>query len=60
MNIYVGHLQRMINQIPKSKEVCITCSVGHRASLGASILARAGYSNIFNLLGGMIAWNACN
>ena len=34
----------------------MTCSVGHRASLAASILRREGFDNVDNLLGGMTAW----
>jgi hydroxyacylglutathione hydrolase len=30
--------------------------VGHRGSLGASILQRAGFRDVYNVLGGFTAW----
>jgi hydroxyacylglutathione hydrolase len=42
--------------LPKDKPIAITCSVGNRASIALSILERAGFSNLFNTLGGMTAW----
>jgi hydroxyacylglutathione hydrolase len=38
--------------------VVVTCSVGHRAGLAVSILLRAGFKDVRNLLGGMTAWKA--
>lgn len=40
-----------------TQPVVVTCSVGHRASLAASILRRQGFERVDNLLGGMTAWN---
>ena len=34
----------------------VTCGVGHRASLAASMLLRRGARDVRNLLGGMDAW----
>jgi hydroxyacylglutathione hydrolase len=34
----------------------VTCSVGNRSSIACSILERAGFSDISNMLGGMTAW----
>ena len=34
----------------------VTCAVGHRASLAASMLMRRGARDVRNLLGGMDAW----
>jgi hydroxyacylglutathione hydrolase len=44
--------------VARSRPVAVTCDVGHRASLAASVLARAGFSDVRNLLGGMQAWTA--
>jgi hydroxyacylglutathione hydrolase len=38
--------------------VVVTCSVGQRASLAVSLLARGGHRNVHNLLGGVSAWRA--
>jgi hydroxyacylglutathione hydrolase len=58
LHIYVGHLQERINEIPRDRPIAVLCSIGHRASLGASILLRAGFENVATVLGSMAAWIA--
>lgn len=56
---YVGFLPELGSigrQLDPEKAVAVTCSVGHRASLAVSILLRQGFTNVFNLLGGITAW----
>jgi hydroxyacylglutathione hydrolase len=59
-HLYVGyleaHLRRATPPLDPAQPVAVTCSVGHRASLAASILRRAGFRDVRNLLGGMTAW----
>ena len=57
LNIYVGHLEKRLSEISKDKPVVVYCSVGHRAGLAASILLRAGYTNVYSLLGSIVAWH---
>ena len=57
-HIYVGHLERETAEIPQGKMVVVYCSTGHRSGLGTSILLRAGFNNVYNLLGGITAWAA--
>lgn len=60
VHTYVGHLEGRLGDLRQkldpARPVAVTCSVGHRASLGVSILKRHGYRQVFNLLGGMKAW----
>ncbi|MGM0630327.1 MAG: rhodanese-like domain-containing protein [Pseudomonadota bacterium] len=60
VNCYVGYLQDKINELPFDKErpLVVTCGVGHRAGVGVSILLKAGFKDVRNLLGGMKAWTA--
>jgi len=58
LHIYVGHLKDRLSEVSRDKDVYVTCNVGHRGSLGASILLRAEYSRVSNVLGGMSAWKA--
>jgi hydroxyacylglutathione hydrolase len=53
---FVGELGDYIKTTSFEKPIAVTCSVGHRANLAVSILLRAGYKNVFNMLGGMTAW----
>jgi hydroxyacylglutathione hydrolase len=59
-HLYVGylekHLRRITPPLDASARIAVTCSVGHRASLAASILRREGFEHVDNLLGGMTAW----
>lgn len=58
LHIYVGHLEQSLAEVPKDKPVAVICSVGHRAGLGASILLRAGYQQVYNVLGSVKAWKS--
>lgn len=54
--VYFGELEEKADSLPKNKPVVVTCSVGNRSSIGASILERKGFKNVCNVLGGMTAW----
>jgi hydroxyacylglutathione hydrolase len=56
LHIYVGHLEEQLNEVPVGQPIAVICSVGNRGSLGASILRRAGRQEVYNVLGGMLAW----
>lgn len=58
LNILVGDLEQRISELKAhaNDHIVVICSVGHRASLGVSILKRQGFKNVSNLLGGMTAW----
>lgn len=44
------------DKIPKEKPIAATCTVGNRTSIALSLLERAGYKQLINVLGGMDAW----
>ncbi|ATX82148.1 Rhodanese-related sulfurtransferase [Mariprofundus ferrinatatus] len=54
--IPVQELEVRMNEVPKDKQVYVYCRSGKRSAQAAGILARAGYSNIENVLGGITAW----
>jgi hydroxyacylglutathione hydrolase len=58
LHIYVGYLEQRLAEVPGDKPVAVICNVGHRAGLGASILLRAGYKQVSNVLGSVKAWVA--
>ncbi|MDO6428755.1 MBL fold metallo-hydrolase [Thalassotalea sp. 1_MG-2023] len=60
VHCYVGYLNNRIAELPFDKEqtIVVTCGVGHRAGIGVSILLKAGFKDVRNLLGGMKAWSA--
>lgn len=56
LHIYVGHLEERLNEIPVDRPIAVICSVGNRASLGASILRRVSRREVYTVLGSMMAW----
>ncbi|NLT31416.1 MAG: MBL fold metallo-hydrolase [Propionibacterium sp.] len=62
-HLYVGYVEEHVDklgpEIDRDSEVLVSCGVGHRASVAASMLRRAGFSKVTNLLGGMTAWQEC-
>jgi hydroxyacylglutathione hydrolase len=55
--LFFADLPEKTYSLPKGKPIAVTCSVGNRSSIGASILEREGFGNVSNVLGGMTAWN---
>jgi len=51
-------LPRLIDElgIPRDRRVAVICAGGLRSSIGASLLARAGWRDVVNVRGGMNAW----
>jgi hydroxyacylglutathione hydrolase len=58
IHIYVGDIEQRLSEVPRNRPVAVICTVGHRAGLGASILLRAGYTRVYNVLGSVKAWVA--
>ncbi|MGD6851775.1 MAG: MBL fold metallo-hydrolase [Candidatus Bathyarchaeia archaeon] len=56
MLIPFAELQDKADSISKDKSIAVTCSVGNRTNIALSILERAGFRNLINVLGGMTAW----
>jgi hydroxyacylglutathione hydrolase len=54
--IHFADLPEKMGSLPKNKPIAATCSVGNRTSVAISILERAGFKNVSNVLGGMTAW----
>jgi hydroxyacylglutathione hydrolase len=54
--IYAGHIESHLNKIPAERPIVVVCNTGNHASLVASILRREGYKRVYNVLGGMAAW----
>ena len=56
MHMYIGELPQHLREIPKDRPVFIYCDSGYKGSLAVSVLARHGFSDVTNVLGGMQAW----
>jgi rhodanese-related sulfurtransferase len=51
-------LEARINEVPKDKKILVYCRTGHRSTTASNILLAAGYSDIYNMQGGITAWTA--
>ena len=54
-------MRRLTNEgtnLPKDKTVVLVSRIGRRSALAIHILKDLGYEKIYNLKGGMLAWEA--
>jgi len=54
--VFFADLLDKASSLPQDKPIAVTCSVGNRSSIAVSMLERAGFRNVSNVLGGMNAW----
>ncbi|OHB32914.1 MAG: hypothetical protein A2X84_04830 [Desulfuromonadaceae bacterium GWC2_58_13] len=52
----IDQLQKRIDELPKDRSILVYCAVGSRSSQVANYLARLGYPAVYNLYGGIYAW----
>ena len=49
-------LESRINEIPKNKKILVYCRTGHRSAIAGKLLINKGYSEVYNVKGGITAW----
>ena len=60
LNIYDEDFERKLNLMQKDKPIYVYCRSGGRSSRAAQIMGENGFSEVYNLEGGMGAWNRAN
>lgn len=58
VSIPLGKLKSRIGELDREKLVVVHCKGGYRSSIASSLLRRAGFREIANLIGGFDAWKA--
>lgn len=60
--IPMGELQSRLGELEKhkSKPIIMVCRSGSRSAGACGILSKQGFTNVYNLAGGMIAWQQSN
>ncbi len=58
VHISGGELPRRLDEVPRDRPVATVCGSGFRSSVAASLLRSRGHRQVFNVLGGMSAWQA--
>jgi hydroxyacylglutathione hydrolase len=52
-------LSRLLNDLDRTRPVAVHCKGGYRSAIAASMIQRAGFENVANVIGGFDAWRAC-
>lgn len=63
---WMGHIpgaqrlnqNRILKDIAKDQPIAITCLSGHRSAIAAQWLVSQGYQQVYNLQGGLLAWQS--
>jgi hydroxyacylglutathione hydrolase len=58
LNIPLGQLTQRVDEVPRDRRIVVHCGSGYRSSIAASILRRAGVSDLSDMVGGFEAWTA--
>jgi rhodanese-related sulfurtransferase len=53
-------LPSWFRQLSSDTPIALICLTSHRSPIVAQRLAKAGFSQVFNISGGMMAWNQAN
>ena len=61
-HIPLGKLSSRIQELDKHKKkpILVTCRSGQRSARACRMLKKAGFETVFNLAGGIIAWERAN
>ena len=54
-NIPLDQLDEYFGHLDKDKDYLLVCKSGYRSSIACSLMKKAGFTNVFNLKGGMDA-----
>jgi hydroxyacylglutathione hydrolase len=52
-------LTSMLEGIDPERPIAVHCKSGYRSSIASSLLKRAGFTQVMNVIGGIDAWKAC-
>jgi glyoxylase-like metal-dependent hydrolase (beta-lactamase superfamily II)/rhodanese-related sulfurtransferase len=58
VNAELSHIQQTKARFDPARPSAVACASGYRSSIAASILARSGFRDLFNVVGGTEAWTA--
>jgi len=56
INIPLSDLPIRVGEIEKDRPILVYCQTGYRSTQASTILVKAGFTKVYNLEGGIIAW----
>lgn len=56
IDIYGSDFMAKVQELPKDREILVYCTVGARSQQAADILSKQGFVKVYNLDGGIVAW----
>ena len=59
-NIPLSQLKQRLSEFPVDRTIVVHCAGGYRSAIAASLLHRHGTTDVMELAGGIIAWEAAN
>lgn len=51
-------LPARLNEVPKDRKIYVICRSGSRSAQASQVLTDGGHRNVYNVDGGMLAWDA--
>jgi len=54
--IPLDQLPERLNEVPKEKKVYVICRSGNRSAQAVNLLQSKGFTNVYNVTGGMMQW----
>jgi len=54
--IPMGEVGARLAELPRDKEIIVTCRTGNRSGQVADLLREQGFTNVHNMTGGIVAW----
>ena len=54
--IPMGEVASRLTELPRDKEIIVTCRTGNRSGQVADLLREQGFTNVHNMSGGIVAW----
>jgi glyoxylase-like metal-dependent hydrolase (beta-lactamase superfamily II)/rhodanese-related sulfurtransferase len=54
----LDRVAKMLGDLDRAKPIVVHCKGGYRSAIACSLIQRAGFANVTNLIGGLDAWQA--
>ena len=55
--IPMGEVASRLAELPRDKEIIVTCRTGNRSGQVADLLRQQGFTNVHTMSGGIVAWD---